>query len=183
MKALYQTEGRRVRYWCEDESRFGLKTITRRRITQRGVKPVGGVQWSFEAYYLYGTVDPLTGENFFMECSHLDTDCFQAYLNEFSKLYPNELHIIQLDNATCHTAKRLVIPDNIILWFQPAHSPDCNPVERVWAWFKDKLSWRLFDNLEQLKQSVTRILTQVPNDFLASLTGKHSLTKALGYFY
>lgn len=117
-----------------------------------------------------------------MECSHLDTDCFQAYLNEFSKLCPNELHIIQLDNASCHTAKRLVIPDNIILWFQPAHSPECNPIERVWAWFKDKLSWCLFDNLEQLKQAVTRILTRVPNVFLASLTGKHSLTKALGYF-
>ena len=127
-------------------------------------------------------VEPLTGESFFIECSHLDTDCFQAYLNEFSNLYPDDLHIVQLDNATCHTAKRLMIPDNVILWFQPSHSPDCNPIERVWSWFKDKLSWRLFNNLEALKQAVTDILIQTPHDFLASITGKHSLNESLDYF-
>ena len=29
-----------IRYWTQDESRFGLKTITRRRITLKGVKPL-----------------------------------------------------------------------------------------------------------------------------------------------
>lgn len=70
----------------------------------------------------------------------------------------------------------------MILWFQPSHSPDCNPIERVWNWFKDKLSWRLFDNLDELKRDFSDILMQTPNDFLASLTGKHSLSEALKYF-
>lgn len=30
-----------IRFWCEDETRIGLKTITGRKITSRGVKPVG----------------------------------------------------------------------------------------------------------------------------------------------
>ncbi len=106
MAVLYRCENQVVRYWCSDESRLGLKTITRRRLTQRGVKPIGQVQWSFKSYYLYGLVEPLTGENFFLECSHLNTDSFEAYLREFSQTYPNDLHIIQLDNARFHTAKR-----------------------------------------------------------------------------
>jgi len=46
------------------ETRIGLKTIKRKKITARGVKPIGLVQWNFKAYYLYGAVAPQTGENF-----------------------------------------------------------------------------------------------------------------------
>jgi hypothetical protein len=38
------------------ETRIGLKTIERKKITARGVKPIGLVQWNFKAYYLYGAV-------------------------------------------------------------------------------------------------------------------------------
>jgi hypothetical protein len=37
----YLGTGKQVRYWCEDESRLGLKTITSRTITLKGVKPQG----------------------------------------------------------------------------------------------------------------------------------------------
>ncbi len=67
---------RTIRYWCEDESRFGLKTVTGRKLTLKGVKPVGQVQWTREALYLYGIVEPRTGEHYFLEFSHLDTICF-----------------------------------------------------------------------------------------------------------
>jgi hypothetical protein len=33
-----------LKYWCQDESRIGLKTIERKKITPRGVKPIGLVQ-------------------------------------------------------------------------------------------------------------------------------------------
>ncbi len=36
-----------VRYWCQDESRFDLRTIPGRKITATGVKPVGLGQWQF----------------------------------------------------------------------------------------------------------------------------------------
>jgi hypothetical protein len=67
-----------VRFFCEDETRIGLKTISGRKITARGVKPKGKVQWQFKATYLYGVVESATGEHFFYEFTHLNTDCFQA---------------------------------------------------------------------------------------------------------
>jgi hypothetical protein len=53
-----------------DETRLGLKTIERKRITAHGVKPIGKVQWEFVAYYLYGIIEPSSGDNFFLEFSH-----------------------------------------------------------------------------------------------------------------
>ena len=39
-----------LRYWSQDESRVGLKTITRCILTALGVKPVGPTQWIFQSF-------------------------------------------------------------------------------------------------------------------------------------
>ena len=120
------------RYWCQDETNLGLKTIEHRKLTLKGIKPVGQVQWERQASYLYGVVEPNTVESFFYEFSHLDTECFEEFLKLFSREYPQELHILQLDLGDFHKAKRLKIPSNIILLFQPDHCPELNPIERFW---------------------------------------------------
>ena len=68
-------KNRKVRYWCGDESRFGLQTIPGKVITLTGVKPVALKSWKRDNFYLYGVVDPTTGEHFILEFSHLDTIC------------------------------------------------------------------------------------------------------------
>lgn len=121
-----------MRFWCEDETRIGLKTIEGRLLTLKGVKPVGKMQWVFQCFWLYGLVEPVSGESFFYEFCHLDTICFEKFLELFSQAYPNQLHIIQLDNGPCHQALGLAVPENIILLFQPKHCPQVNPIERLW---------------------------------------------------
>ena len=67
------------KYWCQDETRIGLKTIERKKNTARGVKPIGKVQGNFKAYYLSGAIAPQTGESFGGEFSHKDRLCFQIF--------------------------------------------------------------------------------------------------------
>jgi hypothetical protein len=63
-KAKLDTSAERpVRVFCQDESRFGLLPIQRRPLTLHGVKPLGAVQYCFENFYVYGAVEPTTGEN------------------------------------------------------------------------------------------------------------------------
>jgi len=176
-----EVEGKKqpVRYWSQDESRLGLHTITRRLLTLPGVKPVGPMQWQFEAFYLYGAVEPLTGESFFLEFSYLNTVCFQAFLEEFSKTYPNSLNILQVDNASCHLTKKLIIPDNVILLLQPAYSPDVNPIERVWQSVKDKLSWLAVGTLDELRREMDAVLNSLTAECIASLTGYDFILSAL----
>ena len=35
-----------------------------------------------------------------------------------------------------HKAKKTKIPENISLIFQPPYSPELNPAEQIWAWYK-----------------------------------------------
>ena len=169
----------KVRYWCQDETRIGLKTITGRKITLTGVKPIGQVQWIFKAFYLYGVFEPATGESFFYEFSTLDTDCFQIFINFFSAKYPESLNIIHLDQGGFHQANKLALPANVILLFQPAHSPELNPAERVWEYIKKWLRWSNFKNLDQLRSKVDEIIEKISQEVIDSLTGWDYILNAL----
>lgn len=70
-----------------------------------------------------------------------NADNFQIFLDNFSKENPNELKIMVLDNGRFHKAKKLVIPENIVLIFLPPYSPELNPAEKMWAKYK-----RMFSN-------------------------------------
>ncbi len=105
-----------------------------------------------------------------MEFSHTDTTCFELFLKEVSEVYPDDHHVIQVDNATFHTGKMLQIPHNISLIFQPSHSPECNPIERVWQWLKDNLKTYNFTSLEKQKEAVREILDNEENEVFQSIT-------------
>lgn len=168
-----------VRFFCGDETRLGLKTIGGRKITAKGIKPVGQVQWQFKATYLYGIVEPKTGAHFFFEFSHLNTDCFQVFLNLVAQQFQDDLLILQLDNGGFHKAKRLKVPSNIILLFQPPHCPELNPIEQVWQYLKRGLRWSLPATLEQLRQQLQQRLHTLTPEVIASITGRHSILEAL----
>ncbi len=53
----------KIYFFYEDETRIGLKTITGRKITARGIKPVGIQQWQFQAMYLYGIIRANASKN------------------------------------------------------------------------------------------------------------------------
>lgn len=168
-----------VRFFCCDETRLGLKTLGGRKITTKGVKPTGTVQWQFQATYIYGIVEPKTGEHLFFEFSHLNTDCFQVFLNLVSQQFKHDLLIIQLDNGRFHKAKRLKVPSNIILLFQPPHCPQLNPIEQVWQYLKRRLRWRLPTTLDQLRQQLRERLEALTLEVVASITGRRSILDAL----
>ncbi len=169
----------KLRFFCEDETRIGLKTITGKKITAAGVKPVGVHQWQFKATYLYGIVEPMTGESFFWEFSHLNADCFQIFLNLVSEKFAESMLIIQLDNGAFHKAKRLKVPENIILLFQPAHAPELNPIEQVWQYLKRRLRWLLPKNLDDLRAALYIEIEKLTQQIIASITGRQHILVAL----
>ena len=137
------------------------------------------MQWKFEAFYLYGAVEPLTGESFFLELPYLNSVYFQAFVNEFSQTYSASLNILQVDNAPPHLAKNLSLPENVILLFQPAYSPDVNPIERLWQSLKDKLSWLTVETLNELRKEMDAVLNSLTAECIASLAGYDFILSAL----
>ncbi|MDV3001426.1 MAG: IS630 family transposase ISMae27 [Chroococcopsis gigantea SAG 12.99] len=169
----------KIRFLCEDETRVGLKTISGRKITAKGVKPIGQVQWKFQATYIYGVVEPKTGENFFYEFSHLNSQCFEIFLELVSQHFADSILIIQLDNGRFHKAKKLKIPNNIILMFQPPHCPESNPIEQIWQYIKRGLRWKLPASLDELRLLITARLAVMTNDIIASIVGRTHILEAL----
>jgi transposase len=93
-------------------------------------------------------------------------------LDEFSLAYPDSLNVIQVDNGRFHTSKKLVVPENIILLFQPPYCPELNPIEHLWQYLKADLCWAAFKTLEQL-------LTKLTPEIIASITGYSFILDAL----
>ena len=101
------------------------------------------------------------------------------FLELFSQAYSEDFHIIQVDNGSFHSSLQLHIPDNIILLFQPSHTPQVNPIEPLWEEIKEQLSWELFDNLEALRVAVEEILAKLSQKVIASMTGWDFILDAL----
>ena len=109
----------------------------------------------------------------------MDSACFQIYLREFALAYPDDLHIIQLDNGPLHKAKKLRVPPNIVLLFQPAHSPELNPIERLWEHLKGQLKWQVFKDIKHLQERVSEVLKSLGQEVITSLTGWTYILDAL----
>jgi putative transposase len=100
-------------------------------------------------------------------------------LELFASKYPADLHIIQVDNGGFHSSLNLSIPENVVLLFQPAYSPEVNPIERLWGYLKEQLKWLRFEQIEELRESVRKELKKLTKEIIASLTGYPFILDAL----
>jgi hypothetical protein len=171
--------GQRVRYLCQDETRLGLKTIPGRLITARGVKPRGETPWQRDCFWLYGVVEPLTGFSFFYAFSHLDRVCLQQFLELLSLELGDDIALMQVAQATAHTANSIIWPSNIFPTLQPSHCPELNPIERFWLWLKKQLAWQNCPTLEALRQLLSSKLAVIASETIASLTAYDFILEAL----
>ena len=168
-----------MRVFSQDESRFGLITVQRRRITLKGVKPVGPFQQVFQSFYLYGAIEPATGESYFQEADKCNSATFGEYLLGLSEAFSDSLNLLLVDQGRHHTAKKLEVPENVVLIFLPPYSPELNPIERFWQAMKDQVAWLTFDTLDPLRERVKEILAGFSLPQLQSLTGYSYILQAL----
>lgn len=158
MRAEIAQQAGNVRLWLMDESRFGLRTILRRRITLHGVKPVARAQQTRGALWLYGAADALSGASYFRSFVRLCTANFQAFVDDLFADYPDDLHLMLLDNSSTHHAQALHLPERLRLLFLPPYSPELNPIERLWQHLKQPLAGLLPASLLQLQDRLTPLI-------------------------
>jgi len=174
-------EGKTFRYWVQDETRLGLKTETGKVITNAGIKPIAPVSWGRDNFWIYGVVEPLSGWQFTQEYPHLDSENFQQYIDALSAQLGEEIAIIQLDQAGAHITSALNWPENLIPICQPPHSPELNPIERVWEFIKATLKGKRFSKIEELRNHVQQILAEITPERIMSLSSYNFILEALFY--
>jgi transposase len=177
--AIPPANTRPVRVFSQDESRFGVLTVRRRRLTACGVQPIGPVQHRFEWFYVDGAVEPTTGERFFLERPDLNAELVQLFVDAFAQAFPDSLTLLLLDHSGAHTAQQLTIPVNVRLVLLPPYCPELNPIERVWRDLKAAWAWLHFAHLEGQPDSGAELLRAYETTTLQALTGYTSLVEAI----
>ena len=145
------------------------------------MKPIQIVAPLYEYYWLYAAVEPTTGDAFWWELPRLDAACFNVFLRQFGQHYADSLNIILLDQAPAHVAQRVQSPENVVLVWLPAYSPELNPVERLWEDLKrriDVLDPRVRSGLAALQTHVADLIQHYTAETIASLTGYTYMVEA-----
>lgn len=173
--------GQHIRYLCQDETRVGMKTLTGKVITASGVKPRVKVKWGRENFWIYGAIEPLTGEHFLHEYPQLNPDCFQEFLDWLSQQLGSDYAILQIDSAPAHISSAIRWPENLIPLVQPPHSPELNRIEPLWQFLKQPLKNEFFSDLQALRDRIQELFDQLTFEIVMSVSSYNFILEALFY--
>lgn len=87
-----------------------------------------------------------------------------------AKEKPEELKILVVDNAAFHKAKKIKMPKNIVLIFQPPYSPELNPAEQIWAWYKREFTNKVFYSIQQIVDFISDKSEHLTTQLVKSIT-------------
>ena len=168
-----------MRVFSQDESRCGVLTVRRRRLTACGVQPVGTVPHVCAWCYVSGAVAPTTGERCCLARPSLNTDSFQLFVDTVAQACPDSLNLLLLDNSGLHRAQRLMRPSHLRLVFIPPYGPELNPIERLWRDRKDDWAWQHCTSVAVQQDYVSQLLQAYDALTVQGLTGDTYVVDAI----
>ena len=92
-----------------------------------------------------------------------------------------DIALLQMDQAGAHVTSALQWPENLIPVCQPAHSPELNPIERVWEFIKQQLKGEVFTTLQELRERLQQVLEKITPEQICSLSSYNFILEALFY--
>ena len=167
-----------VRLMFEDEAGFGRINKPKYCWCYPGVRPVVPCHHIREYRYAYGSVEPLTGESFFLVLPYSNTECMSMYLDHLSKKYSDDQILLVCDGAGWHKTNALKVPENIRLFFLPPATPEMNPIEQIWKEIR-KRGFRneVFATLNDVVDRLCETLRSLSHDTIRSITARDWILK------
>ena len=142
-----------VELWAEDEHRVGLKPILRRVWARRGQRPRAVVRPRYEWEYVYGFVQPETGETEWLLMPTVNIAAFTSALAHFAHQVgagTDKQVLLAVDQAGWHVSPQVQLPAGLHLEWLPPYSPELQPAERLWPLTNEPLANRAFADLAAL---------------------------------
>lgn len=131
--------------------RFGLHGQVRRVWAERGVKVVQPRQFIFKYRYLILGADPRTGALQWGWMESMRADDFVDCLKDW------QADGVVWDGARSHHAKPVTQLDFECV-YQPPHSPELNPVERLFQELRRQIEGVVYDSLDQKQEAIEEVL-------------------------
>jgi putative transposase len=141
-----------IEIWFQDEARVGQKGTLTRIWARKGTRPRVVCDTRYEWAYLFGAVCPERKVGAAIVMPYANTEAMNLHLEEISKAVSPGAHAaLVLDGAGWHGSEELNVPDNITTITLPPYSPELNPAENIWEFFrKNKLSNRIYETYEDI---------------------------------
>jgi transposase len=91
-----------------------------------------------DSAHLFGAICPERGVGAAIIMPAVNTEAMNEHLKEISAQIARGAHALLIcDGAGWHQpGERLIVPDNITLLHLPPYAPELNPVEYLWAYWK-----------------------------------------------
>lgn len=156
----------------EDEASFG-RINTPKYCWTAGSRPAVPCHHIREYRYVYGAVDPCTGDDCFLITPLCNTDCMNLFLENLSRQYEHDEILLVCDGAAWHKSGTLKIPSNIHLFYIPPYTPEMNPIEQIWReirtrGFKNEAFQTLADVIDRLCETIQGLSKET----IRSITGR-----------
>lgn len=150
---------------------MGLRGSVTRLWAERGCTPEALEQMDYEWSYLFGAVNPISGERFGLVLPEVNTEATTLFFEAMSEhLGPDRHAVVIVDGAGWHTERCVAAADNITLLFLPPYSPQLNSIERLWRWIKKRyLSNTVFETLDALVDQLCEAWRALTPEFLQTL--------------
>jgi putative transposase len=158
----------------QDEAGFGRINKPKYCWCKKGIRPSVPCHHIREYRYVYGAVDPVSGEDFYLVMHQCNTDHMNVFLSELSKAYPNDRIVMPCDGAGWHKSDGLVVPDNIRLFHIPPYTPEMNPIEQVWKEIRQRgFRNEVFDSLNSVVDRLCDTIKSITPSDIRNITGRH----------
>ncbi|MES2214498.1 MAG: IS630 family transposase, partial [Pseudomonadota bacterium] len=138
-----------------DEARFGTHSKLGHGWFKKGSRTQVPVKLGYKNFYLYGCTSPTTGKIFSLLLPKANTTCMNLFLEGLADELQSKKVVLVVDGAGWHKSITLIVPQNIILVYLPAYSPELNPIERLWLYIKRAIIRnRVYKTIEDLEDAV-----------------------------
>ena len=160
-----------------DESRFGTHSNVGHGWFKTGERSAVAVKLGFQNFYIYGAVAPRSGVDYSLLLPYVNTASMNFFLRHMSQGLGDKKAFLVLDGAGWHKSKELIVPWNIELVYLPPYSPELNPVERLWEYYKDNIIVnRIYDSLDSLEKAVCEFIKNTSAESLRSICAVNYLS-------
>ncbi len=148
--------------FAEDEAIISLNPTSRKLWAPKGSKPIQLVSGSHQNVCFFGAVSD--DINHCCTADWINEDSFISFLKYLLSLY--EKFAVIVDQATHHVKSnkvKIFVKEqkcNLIIWPLPKRLPELSPMEPGWRSARKNVTYRLFNNKDDLGQAVKKHIEQ-----------------------
>lgn len=163
----------------EDEGRFGRISREMYCWVKKDMVPQVARQMVREYIYAYSATAPATGDCYSMIAPFCNTEAMNCFLSHLTKQYKQYRIVLLLDKAGWHVSSKIHLPQNLLLMYLPAYSPELNPVELLWREIRRKYFHnKIFNSLNEVEDTLSVALSA----YHRNSTGVKQLSQGYNYF-